>query len=279
MRDSPGLFAVCALSVAVAVFLVGGFVWAGLHAARWSEQLFSLSTVVVYFEPQTSEAQVKQTVSVLAHHPGVTQVDVVSPADAERDLRSLLGRDLPPLGDVVGWSAEVRLANGDPLVTSESVASDAAKLPHVDEVEQGALLRAQAATLTRLSRALVVALAALVLVAALFVVYITLSLALLVRRDEIQIQRVVGAGDGFVIVPLLMESACAAVLGAGTALLALRATTRALAERFAGALAGLGLSPPHFLSPHWSLALFATAVFLSGLAALIAAWRHLAAVE
>lgn len=276
MRDSPGLFSVCALSVSVAVFLVGGFVWTGLHVARWSEQLFSLSTVVVYFEPQTSEAEVKQTVSVLQRHPGVSQVEIVSPTAAERDLRSVLGHDVPPLGDIVGWSAEVRLSQADALA---AVASDAAKLAHVDEVEQGAALRAQAATLTRLSRALVIALAALVLSAALFVVYITLSLALLVRRDEIQIQRVVGAGDSFVVVPLLIESAWAAMLGAGVALFALRATTRALAARFAEPLAGLGLSPPHFLSLHWLLALFGVAVILSAAAALVASLRHLAAVE
>ena len=276
MRDSPGLFSVCALSVAVAVFLVGGFVWAGLHVARWSEQLFSLSTVVVYFEPHTNQAEVEQTAASLRRHPGVSAVDIVSPAEAERDLRGLLGRELPPLGDAVGWSAQVRVANPELLA---AVANDAAKLSHVDEVEQGAVLRTQAATLTRLSRALVIALAALVLGAALFVVYITLSLALLVRRDEIQIQRVVGAGDSFVVLPLLLESACAAMAGAGLALFALRAATHALAARFAVPLAGLGLSPPHFLAPHWSFALFAVAVTLSALAALVASWRHLAAVE
>ena len=276
MRDSPGLFSVCALSVAVAVFLVGGFVWAGLHVARWSEQLLSLSTVVVYFEPESTEAEVKQAAAALAHHPGVNQVDVISPTAAERDLRSLLGRDLPPLGDAIGWSAEARLASVESLA---AVAGAAAKLPHVDEVEQGAVLRTQAATLTRVARALVVALAALVMSAALFVVYITLSLALLVRRDEIQIQRVVGAGDAFVVVPLLLESACAAMVGAGVALLLLRSTTHALSQRFAEPLAGLGLSAPHFLSPHWLLALFSVAVVASALAALVAAWRHLAAVE
>jgi phosphoribosylformylglycinamidine synthase len=52
----------------------------------------------------------------------------------------------------------------------------------------------------------------LVLSVCAFVVNIAVSLALFVRREEISVQRIVGASDGFILAPLLVEGAASGLI-------------------------------------------------------------------
>ncbi len=276
IRSSPGLFMVCSAAVSVAVFLVGAFAWAGLQTGRWSEQLSGGRTVVIYFDQATDKADAQSAANALRARAEVSEVSLVSPEQSDEQMRALVGAALPPLGDVLGWSADVRLQRGAPGDVLEAYART---LPHVDEVDREAPLEARALAVANAAMVLAAVLALLVLAVAVFVVYITLSLALLVRRDEIQIQRIVGATDGFVVLPLVGEAAVAAVFGASAALFGLRLLIRSGAHRYASALSGLGLDAPLPLPWRSSAGLVVVALVVACSGALIASMRHLAAVE
>src|SRR5262249_59223146 len=62
---------------------------------------------------------------------------------------------------------------------------------------------------------------AIVAFATVFIVSATLQLAIYSRREEIEIQKLVGATDRFVKAPFLIEGALQGLLGAGVAILAL----------------------------------------------------------
>jgi len=95
-----------------------------------------------------------------------------------------------------------------------------------------------------------------VLGAALLVVANTIRLAVYARRDEIEIMKLVGATDGYVRAPFLLEGLLQGVLGAGLALIAVLSMQRWLLPRAQAAFAfAAGVAPPRILPLHGALLL------------------------
>ena len=84
----------------------------------------------------------------------------------------------------------------------------------------------------------------LVLIAAIVVVAATLQLGMYARRDEIEIQKLVGATDLFVRVPYVLEGLLQGLLGAALAAGGLYLCHALLGPLVAQSLAGLGELPP-----------------------------------
>lgn len=57
----------------------------------------------------------------------------------------------------------------------------------------------------------------ILLIISLIVIFNTISVGVKARRDEIRVMRLIGATDGFIITPFIVESVLIAVLGAGLA--------------------------------------------------------------
>ena len=92
---------------------------------------------------------------------------------------------------------------------------------------------------------------AIVLGAALLVVANTIRLAVYARRDEIEIMKLVGATDGYVRAPFLLEGALQGLLGAALALGAVEAVRRWLLPPASHAFAfASGAVAPHLLPVH-----------------------------
>ena len=105
---------------------------------------------------------------------------------------------------------------------------------------------------------------ALVGLAALLVVANTIRLAVYARRDEIEIMKLVGATDGYVRAPFLLEGALQGLCGAALAVSGLLAVQRLLLPRVAAAFAFTsGAQAPHLSPQH--CALLAAAGALVGL--------------
>ena len=104
----------------------------------------------------------------LSARPDVASVNpLVSPEDSADQSRALVGAALPPLGDVLGWSADVRLQKNG---SSDTVEAAARALPHVDEVDGEAPLETRAKAISGAAEVLASVLALFVLAAAVFVV-------------------------------------------------------------------------------------------------------------
>jgi cell division transport system permease protein len=151
------------------------------------------------------------------------QVHRVSPAEALGRLATQLGEDGKGLTELTDnplpWSLEVRLpkAARDGASLGE-LARKTRALPFVTGIDYGeeALDR-----LTMIASALEIAsliVFSLVFLTAVIVVSATLQLAIFARREEIEIQKLVGATDRFVRVPFLLEGFLQGLLAAGLAL-------------------------------------------------------------
>src|SRR5262249_6193122 len=66
IRSSPGLFMVCSAAVAVAVFLLGAFLWTGLQVAHWGEALAGGKTLVIYFDSKAEKKDVDAAAATLS---------------------------------------------------------------------------------------------------------------------------------------------------------------------------------------------------------------------
>jgi cell division transport system permease protein len=171
------------------------------------------------------------------------EVEAVPAATALRRLAASLGEEAKVLEGVgpgaLPDAVEVR-APGVSLAGARALAARLSAIPGAAEVDYGN------AWLEKLERFVAHGrIAALVLFAALAVatavlVSNTLRLAVFARRDEIEIMKLVGATDGFVSAPFLIEGLLQGLLGAAVAVLALLALHALLVPRLQAAVALAG---------------------------------------
>lgn len=271
VRHAPFVHLIAVGTIAIALFTAGlvrsvTTLLDGLIATLGGEV-----RVTVYVADGATSEETEAVRALLAESAGA-EAQIVPPDAALDRLRLELGElggalaNLPdnPLPTTVEVAVPEHARSPAAL---QSVAEKLRALPHVEGVDYGAeaverlSAIADATRWAGLAASLVVALATIVIVSA------TLQLAIYARRDEIEIQKLVGATDRFVKAPFLIEGLLQGVLGAGVALLGLAAfaafagprlaelfaflvgpggapsllTPRLIAETFgAGALLGLG---------------------------------------
>jgi cell division transport system permease protein len=200
--------------------------------------------------------------------PGVGEANYVSPDAALTRLRGDLGED----GAVLDGLARNPLPGSFELTLSASerepgqlreLAARVAGVPGVTEVRWGEAWVEGYSRVVRAAEWLGVGLGAFLLLVLGSIVASTVRLSLHARADEIQIQRLVGAGGAFVRLPFCLEGALQGALAAGLALFVLRFVF-ALGLPFLGdALVWvLGSRPPVFFGTAESVGLVALGVLL-----------------
>lgn len=149
-------------------------------------------------------------------------VEVVTPDAALTRLGSQLG----DYGDVFSeleqnplpWSLEIDVPES--LRTAEALEAIAAKAKADEAIADVEYGQAAVERLSQIARVLRVAgslVFLLVVITAVVIVSATLQLAIYARREEIEIQKLVGATDRFVKAPFLLEGLFQGLLGAGVA--------------------------------------------------------------
>src|SRR2546427_374424 len=155
------------------------------------------------------------------------------------------------------------------------LAGELEQLPGVRDVEYGREWLDKLEALGRGLRAFGAGALLAVLGAALMVVANTIRLAVYARRDEIEIMKLVGATDGYVRAPFLMEGALQGVLGAGVAVGVVLAAQYWLLPHATQAFAvAAGVGAPHLLPAH-AAALLAAGALVGFVGSWIAVARFL----
>jgi cell division transport system permease protein len=179
-------------------------------------------TVIGYLRDGSSAAAVERLQTSIEAIEGVNEVVYVSPADALAEFRARLAlRNEPDLTGEIGanplpGSIEATFADA----TSVPLAAEAFRAsPLVERVVDlaGAAERiAKAAATARLAG---FALFLTGLALALLVVNATIRLAIGGRREELEIMHLVGASDGYIRLPFLIEGGIVGASGAAVATL------------------------------------------------------------
>jgi cell division transport system permease protein len=274
------LHALSVFSLAVAFVCLGAalLVVTNLYAAerRWAHA----GKASVYLKDGAREDDVLALKAALAQVPGVTGVHYVSSGEA----RAEFGRELDGKSELAGLpveafpaSIELDLAQDMPDADLADMVAKMKGLAAVDDVET---YQSWTARLTRLVRGGVTASALLALVvfaAVLAVVGSTMSLVLQRRTMEVQVLKLVGATDGFVKKPFVLEGSVQGALGAAGAIALLAVLFFIVQGKLDAELAALVGVEPSFLPWPVSLALVALGAVLGAVAA-FASLRKMVAV-
>lgn len=130
-------------------------------------------------------------------------------------------------------------------------------------------------SLTNYIRYIGVALIALLIFIALVFINNTIRLAILARRKEIAIMRLVGASNGFIRGPFLMEGAVHAIIGSVLAIISIECIRRFALPHVSTALAWLPIDLPMQTYVGMYLILLASGLIIAAIGSLFAMRRYL----
>lgn len=285
IREHTWLFVVGVGVIAAALFVLGlyGLVVVNLRAAvgSWRTDVH----VTAYFEPGTVGAAREQAQKAVAARPEVDSVDYTDEAAARAWMEERMP-DLVPvfaeLGDeALPASLEITLQDRTP--SGEALAAFAESLQAMgvfEVVDYGEEWVRRFQTFVSLLSAVGLILGAVIAAAATLMVGNTIQLAVHARRDEVEIVRLVGGTDGYILAPFLVEGALEGLLGALVAVAGLYGVHQGLLlrvhEMFSVAFGGESL---RFVPLAWSVALGLVGAALGVLAAFVAVQRFLRRVS
>ncbi len=223
----------------------------------------------VYLKADAEPETIQTVRKALLGTKGVTKVDYVSAEQARADVMGHSADDaliaLPE--EAFPASLEVTLQDEEATERIDKLSTQLSVLPAVDSVET---YRAWGERLDRLlsggvSAALI--LLAIVLAAVISVVTSTMRMALVRRRSEVEVLKMVGATDSYVRGPFVVEGAAQGGLGALAALLVVALLYLIIRDAFHGALGTLLGASPQFLPLTFCLGLVALGAAIGALSA------------
>jgi cell division transport system permease protein len=223
-RRAPVLTGLSATMVGLALFVVALFALAAFNLRIELQAVEERVQVLAYLEDGTRLEEMAIARQQLAGLPEVEDVQYVTKDEALERAR----RDFPEFGELFGdgevnplpASLEVRLRDG--LRSEETVArvaSVAQDYPFVEDVVYGREWVDKLFTLRRMAAVSTAVLGGAFATVAALIIGTALRIAIFARKDEIYIMRLVGARNGFIRRPFLIEGAMAGMIGGALALL------------------------------------------------------------
>ncbi len=209
MWRSPFVHVIAVASLALALLGYGVARIAGDQLAALTNSLGSEVEFTVYLADDAPADQVESLKAALGQRTNGRAV-LVTPAEALGRLAQQLGDDGRALTDLrdnpLPASLEVKLpaAGRDPEAL-KALAQQTRAVPFVTGVDYGEEALERLSMIAKALRLAGYVVFALVFLTAVIIVSATLQLAIFARREEIEIQKLVGGTDRFVRVPFLIE--------------------------------------------------------------------------
>lgn len=209
---------VCASTVALSLLLVGLFALLAMNIELITREIESQVEIKVYLEDDLYSDYIEDLRLTVLSMPGVWQVTYISREQALEDLKEEFGSEAGILEAVTEMNPlpdtfDVRV---DPDTMALAV-SRIEGLPGVESVRDRRELVDRLLSITTGIRTAGVFLAGLMMVAALVIIANTIRIAVYTRRTEISIMKLVGATDGFIRMPFMIEGMLLGLIGGGAA--------------------------------------------------------------
>lgn len=241
------------VTIFLSLLIIGVFLVGGAMIDRVVRSVESEVSITAYLGDNASQHDIQKLKSSLASQSGVAHVDYISKEGALEKFREMnANSDIAnQLGDSNPLPASITISLSDPKLVetiAQRLAADDTFKKICDEpanpsasINYGQKTVERLFSVTSYIRYIGVALVALLIFIALIFINNTIRLAILARRKEISIMRLVGASNGFIRGPFLMEGALHALIGSLFAVVILEIMRRTVMPGIQSALAFLAL--------------------------------------
>jgi len=217
-RRAPVLTGLSSAMVGLALYVVGLFGLATYNLQLALSSVEERVEVAVYLRDDARQSEIDLLLTELAAIPEVRSVSFIS----KRDALARAQVELPEFGELFSdlevnplpQSLEVELRPGmrNPEVV-EKVSEAALAYPFVEDARYGREWVDKLFTLRRIGAATTAVLGSAFALVAALIIGTALRIAIFARREEIYVMRLVGATNGFIRRPFLVEGAIAGLLG------------------------------------------------------------------
>lgn len=219
-RRSPLLSVLSITTIAFSLFAFGLFGLVALNIRSALQKVEERVEIRAFIADSTSDEQIAAAADQVAKFAEVQKVDVVTQSQALERAKQELGefRDVFEAG-VLPASLDVKLKPGhrDPE-SVKRVADRLREIDFVDDVRYGEEWITQLYKLRNIAGVAGVALGLAFAAVAVIIIGATIRMAVLARSREISIMRLVGATDGFISRPFLIDGSVKGILGGAMAL-------------------------------------------------------------
>ncbi|MFO7840485.1 MAG: permease-like cell division protein FtsX [Desulfosalsimonadaceae bacterium] len=237
IRNNLSLYGICAVTIALAVFIVSAFTLFYINATEFLDVWKQGVRVMAYVDGQLPQKRLDAIESRIKAMDTVGGVVFVPREKAFAQLHAdigeqsglLEGLETNPLPDAF----EIRLRGStSDLEAIGRLAASVAAIEGVDDVEYAQKWLSQFSGVYNLFTVTGLALVIMFVVAIAFIVANTLRLILYSRREEIEIMWIVGADEAFIKSPFYLESLLLGLAGGTAGLLLLGLTYMGTVPRF-----------------------------------------------
>jgi cell division transport system permease protein len=267
------LQALSVFSLAVAFVCLGAALLVVSNLWAVEERWAHAGRASIYLKDSATAEDVEAFRAALGKVPGVTRVKYVSSGEARAEFGAEEVPIHPELAslpvEAFPASIEVEVRPDMPDAELQAIVAKVHQLPAVDDVETYRAWTDRLASLVRGGVAAAILLALVVLAAVLAVVGSTIRLALQRRSIEVEVLRLVGATDGFVKGPFLIEGSAQGAMGAVGAIGLLLLLFTMVRSKMDGELAALIGVEPSFLPWQMAAAMVALGAVLGAVAAML----------
>ena len=175
--------------------------------------------ITVFFDEEATDAQIKKIGDELKSQNGVLKVNFVSADEAWDSFKDEYFGDAKELAD--GFKDDNPLSGSDnyevymsDVSKQKDVVSYAEKLDGVSKVNKSDVVAKTLTSVNRLIYYVSIVLIGILLAVSIFLISNTVTMGITVRREEIAIMKYIGAKDGFVRAPFIIEGLVIGLIGA-----------------------------------------------------------------
>jgi cell division transport system permease protein len=214
-KRSPLLSALSITTIAFSLFAFGLFGLVALNIRDALQRVEERVEIRAFVADGTPIEQITAASDEIAKYPEVLKVEIVTQDQALARARKELGEFSDVFdGQFLPSSLDVKLKPGfrDPK-TVRRVVDQVKGYDFVDDIRYGEEWIAQLYRLRNIAGAAGIALGLAFAAVAIIIIGATIRMAVLARSREISIMRLVGATDGFIRRPFLIEGSIKGVLG------------------------------------------------------------------
>ena len=214
------MFSIASIAtMAACIFLFGIFFSIVTNFRYMVQKAEEGVAITVFFDEEATDAQIKKIGDELKSQNGVLKVKFVSADEAWDSFKDEYFGDAKELAD--GFKDENPLSGSDnyevymsDVSKQKDVVSYAEKLDGVSKVNKSDVVAKTLTSVNRLIYYVSIVLIGILLAVSIFLISNTVTMGITVRREEIAIMKYIGAKDGFVRAPFIIEGLVIGLIGA-----------------------------------------------------------------